>query len=170
VEGFWAFVVNCDLINHKKFFYVLLTAHLRIILENNQPDAQFFPYMFISILYMFRATTCSSSGESIVSIRYLAYVTLCGDCLVCRYGWKLWFGRSGASNILHNLELFIHMFKGCLLKSTLHHTGTWSAAAWPPRRPCYRPAVFFRYSLLTSLPLMVTRIRTYLLWNLGHVL
>ena len=28
---------------------------------------------------MFRATTCSSPGESIVSIRHLAYVTLCGD-------------------------------------------------------------------------------------------
>jgi len=24
------------------------------------------------------------------------------------------------------------------------HTGTWSAAAWSPRRLCYRPAVFFR--------------------------
>jgi hypothetical protein len=24
------------------------------------------------------------------------------------------------------------------------HTGTWSAAAWPPRRLCYRPAVFFQ--------------------------
>ena len=34
-----------------------------------------FPCMFISILYMFRATICSSSGESIVSIRHLVYVT-----------------------------------------------------------------------------------------------
>jgi len=41
---------------------------------NNQLDAQFFAYMFISIIYMFLATTCSSSGES---IRYLVYVTLC---------------------------------------------------------------------------------------------
>jgi len=32
---------------------------------------------FISILYMFRAPMCSSSGESIVSIRHLLYVTLC---------------------------------------------------------------------------------------------
>ena len=36
-----------------------------LILVNNQLDAQFFPYMFISILYMFRATMCSSSGESV---------------------------------------------------------------------------------------------------------
>jgi len=36
-----------------------------------------FLYIFISILYMFRATSCSSSGESIVSIQHLVYVTLC---------------------------------------------------------------------------------------------
>jgi len=34
--------------------------------------------MFISICYMFRATMCSPSGESVVSIRHLAYVTVCG--------------------------------------------------------------------------------------------
>jgi len=32
--------------------------------------------MFISILYMFRAAKCPSSGELIVSIRHLVYVTL----------------------------------------------------------------------------------------------
>jgi hypothetical protein len=36
-----------------------------------------FSYMCISILYMFRATSCSSSGESIVSIQLLVCVTLC---------------------------------------------------------------------------------------------
>jgi hypothetical protein len=34
-------------------------------------------YVYISILYMFRATSFSSSGESIVSIQPLLYVTLC---------------------------------------------------------------------------------------------
>jgi hypothetical protein len=33
--------------------------------------------VFISLLYMFRATHCSSSGESIVSILRLIYITLC---------------------------------------------------------------------------------------------
>ena len=33
--------------------------------------------VFISLLYMFRATQCSSSGESIVSIHHMAYITLC---------------------------------------------------------------------------------------------
>jgi hypothetical protein len=31
--------------------------------------------MFISVLYMFRATMCPISGELIVSIRHLVYVT-----------------------------------------------------------------------------------------------
>jgi hypothetical protein len=33
--------------------------------------------MFISIIYMFRATSWSSSGESIVSMQRLVYVTRC---------------------------------------------------------------------------------------------
>ena len=60
------------------FFSSSSSVHHGIIPVNNQLDEQFFLYMFISILYMFRATVCSSSGESIVSIRHLAYVTLCG--------------------------------------------------------------------------------------------
>ena len=42
---------------------------------NNQLDLLF--NVFISLLYMFRATQCSSSGESIVSIHHLVYITLC---------------------------------------------------------------------------------------------
>jgi len=34
-------------------------------------------YLFISFLYMFRATQCSSSGESVVSIHHLVCITLC---------------------------------------------------------------------------------------------
>jgi hypothetical protein len=49
-----------------------------LIPVNDQLDAQFFfSCMFISILYMFRATWCSSSGESIVSIQVMVCVTLC---------------------------------------------------------------------------------------------
>jgi hypothetical protein len=51
----------------KLHFYILVTLHLGVILKNNQHDAQFLLYIFISILYLFRATLCSSSGESIVS-------------------------------------------------------------------------------------------------------
>jgi hypothetical protein len=42
----------------------------------NLTHSSFF-YMFISIPYMFWATSCSSSGESIVSIQHLLRVTLC---------------------------------------------------------------------------------------------
>jgi len=60
------------------FFYILVTVHFGIILINsNQHDTQFLLYIFVSILYMFRATLCSSSGQSIVSIQHLVYVTLC---------------------------------------------------------------------------------------------
>ena len=38
----------------------------------------FFSFTFISMLYIFRTTMCSSSGDAIVSIRHLAYVTLDG--------------------------------------------------------------------------------------------
>jgi hypothetical protein len=58
-------------------FYVLLTMHLGIILVNKQLDAQFFFLYVISILYMFWATSCSSSGDSVVSIQHLVCVTLC---------------------------------------------------------------------------------------------
>jgi len=32
--------------------------------------------VFIALLYMFQATQCSSSGESIVSIHHLVYITV----------------------------------------------------------------------------------------------
>jgi hypothetical protein len=60
-------------------FYISLTVHLGIILVNNKLDALFqCIYLFISLLYMFQAIQCSSSGESIVSILHLVYITLCG--------------------------------------------------------------------------------------------
>ena len=55
--------------NRNAQFFVLLTVRLIPIFVNKQLDAQFFfLYLFIPILYMFRATKFSSSGESIVSI------------------------------------------------------------------------------------------------------
>jgi hypothetical protein len=67
---------NSSIMGHDVMFYILVTVHLGIILINYQLDAQFLLHIFISILYVFRATLCSSSGESIVSI-HLVYVTLC---------------------------------------------------------------------------------------------
>ena len=56
---------------------IFTTRISTVIFVNNHLDAQFFLYLFIPILYMFRATKCSSSEESFVSMRLLVYVTLC---------------------------------------------------------------------------------------------
>jgi len=50
-------------------------VHRGLIFANNQLYTQFF-FMYISILYMFGAVMCPSSGELIVSIRHLVYVTV----------------------------------------------------------------------------------------------
>jgi len=65
-------------------FYILLTVHLGTIRVSNQLDAHF--NVCISLLYMFRATQYSSSGESTVSIHHLVYsISLrVGGRLVCR--------------------------------------------------------------------------------------
>jgi hypothetical protein len=57
--------------------YILLTVHLVMILGKWPNWRTILFYVFISILYMFRATSCSSSEESIASIQHLVYVTLC---------------------------------------------------------------------------------------------
>ena len=58
------------------FFYVLLTAHLGMILVNNQPDAKLFMYVYFYSLHV--------SGSHVpiirritVSVRHLVYVILC---------------------------------------------------------------------------------------------
>ena len=38
---------------------------------------------------------------------------------------------------------YICIYKGIQLESRLHRTGIYSSAAWPHRRLCYRPPVFF---------------------------
>jgi len=44
-------------------FYILLTVYLVMILGKWPTWPTILFYLFISILYMFRATSCSSSGE-----------------------------------------------------------------------------------------------------------
>jgi len=43
-------------------------------------------YLFISCLYMFRASRRSSSGDRIVLIHHLELLVYVSDCLVCRSG------------------------------------------------------------------------------------
>ena len=47
-----------------------------------------FSFIFISILYMFRAAMCPSSGQLLYQCDTW-YMSLCADDrLVCRLGWK----------------------------------------------------------------------------------
>ena len=58
--------------------YILFIVNLGISLVNNQHDALFshtFINIFISLLYTFRGIQCLLSGESIVSIHHLLYIT-----------------------------------------------------------------------------------------------
>jgi len=47
-------------------------------LVNKTKSVHNFSCVFISILYMFRATISPLSGEITVSMRHLVFVTLCG--------------------------------------------------------------------------------------------
>ena len=60
----------------------------------------FFMYLFISCLYTFRASQCSSSGDRIVLIHHLVWLVCVSDCLVCRSGIP--------SSHLHRLIVLIH--------------------------------------------------------------
>jgi len=66
-------------------------VHLITIFVNIQLDAQFFfLYLFIPVLYMFRATKCSSSEESVVYQR--SYL----------YSWLFWWWALGCSKHAEN--------------------------------------------------------------------
>ena len=58
-----------------------------ILILINKLDLQFLLYILIPILYMLRATMCSSSGESIVSIQHLVYVSRCRYWCRCDHVW-----------------------------------------------------------------------------------
>ena len=69
------FVVMCSSLDK---FCVLLTVHRCIFLWIKPTWWTIFLSMFISFLYMFRATICPSSGETTVFMRHLVLAILCG--------------------------------------------------------------------------------------------
>ena len=76
IEKKWHKVINLY------FIFCLPCISVKFLLITNLTH---FFNIFISLLYMFRATQCSSSGESIYQY-IIWYVLICvGDCLVCRY-------------------------------------------------------------------------------------
>jgi hypothetical protein len=55
-------------------------------MKNSLPTTNlthFFISLFITSLYMFRASLCSSSGDLIVLIHHLVWLVCVSDCLVC---------------------------------------------------------------------------------------
>ena len=62
-----------DLASHYKFLLITILTY-------------FFMYLFISSLYMFRASRCSSSWDRIVLIHHLVWLVCVSDCLVCLTG------------------------------------------------------------------------------------
>jgi len=94
------------------WFYISLTVHLGIILVNNQLDALFSMYLFISLLCMFRAIQCSSSGESIVSVNHLVCITLLIIRRIELYQYIIWHvslcSSSGESNCINTSSGMYH--------------------------------------------------------------
>ena len=94
-------------------FCILLTVYLITIFVNNQFDAQFFfLYLFIQILYMFRAAKCSSSGETVVTIRPLVYVTV-------------WYAGLDGTCIPHDHIIDWHIPEVVLIQLTLLMMSNW---------------------------------------------
>jgi len=67
--------------NRPTKFYILSCISLQI-LGNNQ--------LFISCLYMFRASQRSSSGDRIILIHHLVWLFSLSDCWVCRSEGNCW--------------------------------------------------------------------------------
>ena len=73
----WNLLVDCEIL-----YFIGRASRYKFLLITNL--THFFMYLFISCLYMFRASQCSSSGDRIVLIRHLVWLVCVSDCLVCR--------------------------------------------------------------------------------------
>jgi hypothetical protein len=114
---------------HFMKFYILLTLHLVMILDKWPTWRTILFYAFISILYMFRATSCSSSGESIVSIEHLVYVTL------CRWPFRVQVGkflsdlhtkRSPTQSDVYQMLYWYNWFSWWWARGCLKHAENWN--------------------------------------------
>ena len=75
---------------HVVYLFVFFTVHPCTISQKKiQLGAQFcLIYLFISLLYVFRPSTCPSSGENCCIYATLVFVTLYGWRLVCWLDWN----------------------------------------------------------------------------------
>jgi hypothetical protein len=91
--------------------------------------AVLFSYMFISILYMFRTTSYSSSGESILSIQRLVYVTLCRWPSSMQVGKELRFlhtRRSPTQSDIYQKLYWYNWFSWWWARGCSKHVENWN--------------------------------------------
>jgi hypothetical protein len=74
--------VHCCKMCVKIVYFVNRASHYKFLVITNLTH---FMYLFISCLYMFRTSQCSSSGDRIVLIHHLVGLVCVSDCLVCRF-------------------------------------------------------------------------------------
>ena len=134
-----------------KLFFILNEGKWSFFIFNDEHDAQFFFYMFVSILYMFRAFKCSSSGDLIVSIRYLVYVTYIEwhipDIILIQ--WISWWWVLEFSKHVENWNKYIQK-KNC--------ASSWSLNRIIPRNTVNRTQKKMKVSDITLLIIWRTEI------------
>ena len=101
---------------------------LGTIRVNNQLKTHFFN-VFISLLYMFRATQCSSPGESIVSIHHLVYITLCrwpSGMQVREFLSDLHIRRSPSQSDIYQMMYWYNLFSWWWTLGCSKHVKKWN--------------------------------------------
>jgi len=92
VDSFRARAYACNRVSWGRIFKFLLMANL----------THFIMYLFISSLYTFWASQCSSSGDQIVLIHHLVWLICVSDCLVCRQeGTPDWHTKQSLTQTNH---------------------------------------------------------------------
>jgi hypothetical protein len=106
----------------------------------------FFIYLFISSLYMFRASRCSSSEDRIVLIHHLVWLVSVSDCFVCRSGGNSFLTGIPSSHLLRLsipdnvlIQFDLLMMSAVMLETyrEMKWINTWkSASSWLLARIC----------------------------------
>ena len=110
----------------KTLFYILLMVHLVTILGKWPTWCTILFYVFISFLYMFQATSCSSSGESTVSIEHLVYITWCRWPFRGQVGTNPSTNRSLAQSDIYQMLYWHNWFSWWWAGGCSKHVGNWN--------------------------------------------
>jgi hypothetical protein len=126
---------------HIYIFYIVT------ILVNDKLDTQCFFYTFISILYMFPATSCSSSGESIVSIQHLVCVSQCrwpSGMQVGKFLPDLHTRRSPTQSDTNQMLYWYNWFSWWWARGCSKHIQNWNKHI--EKEPCVKLVIYKNYT------------------------